>query len=80
MAEEYKNPDTGQEEMKDTAQIPVEDQKAEEEIQAEDCGNSDSGDTEQTAGNAEADAKAGTTDKKGFFSKNKKADKEKAGM
>ena len=36
MAEEYKNPDTGQEEMKDTAQIPVEDQKAEEEIQAED--------------------------------------------
>ena len=30
MAEEYKNPDTGQEEMKDTAQIPVEDQKAEE--------------------------------------------------
>ena len=64
MAEEYKNPDTGQEEMKDTAQIPVEDQKAEEEIQAEDCGNSDSGDTEQTAGNAEADAKAGTTDKK----------------
>ena len=80
MAEEYKNPDTGQEEMKDTAQIPVEDQKAEEEIQAEDCGNSDSGDTEQTAGNAEADAKAGATDKKGFFSKNKKADKEKAGM
>lgn len=80
MAEEYKNPDTGQEEMKDTAQIPVEDQKAEEEIQAEDCGNSDSGDTEQTAGNAEADAKVGTTDKKGFFSKNKKADKEKAGM
>ena len=80
MAEEYKNPDTGQEEMKDTAQIPVGDQKAEEEIQAEDCGNSDSGDTEQTAGNAEADAKAGTTDKKGFFSKNKKADKEKAGM
>lgn len=79
MAEEYKNPDTGQEEMKDTAQIPVEDQKAEEEIQAEDCGNSDSGDTEQTAGNAEADAKAGTTDKKGF-SKNKKVDKEKAGM
>lgn len=80
MAEEYKNPDTGQEEMKDTAQIPVEDQKAEEEIQAEDCENSDSGDTEQTAGNAEADAKAGTTDKKGFFSKSKKADKEKAGM
>ena len=80
MAEEYKNPDTGQEEMKDTAQIPVEDQKAEEEIQAEDCGNSDSEDTEQTAGNAEADAKAGATDKKGFFSKNKKADKEKAGM
>ena len=80
MAEEYKNPDTGQEEMKDTEQIPVEDQKAEEKIQAEDCGNSDSGDTEQTAGNAEADAKAGTTDKKGFFSKNKKADKEKAGM
>lgn len=80
MAEEYKNPDTGQEEMKDTAQIPVEDQKTEEEIQAEDCGNSDSGDTEQTAGNAEADAKAGTADKKGFFSKNKKADKEKAGM
>ena len=79
MAEEYKNPDTGQEEMKDTAQIPVEDQKAEEEIQAEDCGNSDSGDTEQTAGNAEADAKAGTTDKK-VFSKNKKTDKEKAGM
>ena len=80
MAEEYKNPDTGQEEMKDTAQIPVEDQKAEEEIQAEDGGNSDSEDTEQTAGNAEADAKAGATDKKGFFSKNKKADKEKAGM
>lgn len=80
MAEEYKNPDTGQEEMKDTTQIPVEDPKAEEEIQAEDCGNSDSGDTEQTAGNAEADAKAGTTDKKGFFSKSKKADKEKAGM
>ena len=80
MAEEYKNPDTGQEEMKDTEQIPVEDQKAEEKIQAEDCGNSDSGDTEQTAGNAEADAKAGTTDKMGFFSKNKKADKEKAGM
>ena len=80
MAEEYKNPDTGQEEMEDTAQIPVEDQKAEEEIQAEDCGNSDSGDTEQTAGNAEADAKAGTTDKKVFFSKNQKADKEKAGM
>ena len=80
MAEEYKNPDTGQEEMKDTAQIPVEDQKAEEEIQAEDCGNSDSEDTEQTAGNAEADAQAGTTDKKSFFSKNKKADKEKAGM
>ena len=81
MAEEYKNPDTGQEEMKDTTQIPVEDQKAEEEIQAEDCGNSSSeGTAEQAAGNAEADAKAETTDKKGFFSKNKKADKEKAGM
>ena len=81
MAEEYKNPDTGQEEMKDTTQIPVEDQKAEEENQAEDCGNSSSeGTAEQAAGNAEADAKAETTDKKGFFSKNKKADKEKAGM
>lgn len=74
MAEEYKNPDTGQEEMKDTTQIPVEDPKAEEELQAEDCGNSSS------EGTAEADAKAETTDKKGFFSKNKKADKEKAGM
>lgn len=81
MAEEYKNPDTGQEEMKDTTQIPVEDPKAEEELQAEDCGNSGSeGTAEQAAGNAEADAKAETTDKKGFFSKNKKADKEKAGM
>lgn len=81
MAEEYKNPDTGQEEMKDTTQIPVEDPKTEEEIQAEDCGNSSSeGTAEQAAGNAEADAKAETTDKKGFFSKNKKADKEKAGM
>lgn len=78
MAEEYKNPDTGQEEMKDTTQIPVEDPKAEEEIQEEACGNSSSeGTTEQAAGNAEADAKAETTDKKGFFSKNKKADKEK---
>lgn len=81
MAEEYKNPDTGQEEMKDTTQIPVEDPKAEEELQAEDCGNSSSeGTAEQAAGNAEADAKAEATDKKGFFSKNKKADKEKAGM
>lgn len=81
MAEEYKNPDTGQEEMKDTTQIPVEDPKAEEELQAEECGNSSSeGTAEQVAGNAEADAKAETTDKKGFFSKNKKADKEKAGM
>lgn len=81
MAEEYKNPDTGQEEMKDTTQILVEDPKAEEELQAEDCGNSSSeGTAEQAAGNAEADAKAETTDKKGFFSKNKKADKEKAGM
>ena len=81
MAEEYKNPDTGQEEMKDTTQIPVEDPKAEEELQAEDCGNSSSeGTAEQAGGNAEADAKAETTDKKGFFSKNKQADKEKAGM
>ena len=81
MAEEYKNPDTGQEETKDTTQIPVEDLKAEEELQAEDCGNSNSeGNAEQEAGNAEADSKAETADKKGFFSKNKKADKEKAGM
>ncbi len=79
MAEEYKNPDTGQDKKEDAVNIPVEDaKKAEEKTASEDKTEEAAAEekTEDTAAGAEAEPQ----DKKSFFSRNKKSDKEKAGM
>ncbi len=79
MAEEYKNPDTGQDKKEDAVNIPVEDaKKAEEKKTSED--KTEEAAAEEKAEDAAAEAEAEPQDKKGFFSRTKKADKEKAGM
>ncbi len=79
MAEEYKNPDTGQDKKEDAVNIPVEDaKKAEEKTASED--KTEEAAAEEKAEDTAAGAEAEPQDKKGFFSRNKKADKEKAGM
>lgn len=79
MAEEYKNPDTGQDKKEDAVNIPVEDaKKAEEKTASED--KTEEAAAEEKAEDTAAGAEAEPQDKKGFFSRNKKSDKEKAGM
>ncbi len=79
MAEEYKNPDTGQDKKEDAVNIPVEDaKKAEEKTTSED--KTEEAAAEEKAEDTAAGAEAEPQDKKGFFSRNKKSDKEKAGM
>lgn len=74
MAEEYKNPDTGQEEYQEAADIPEADK-------AEDVPASETDEAKETEPSAEDTAEeTETPDKKGFFSRGKKADKEKADM
>lgn len=79
MAEEYKNPDTGQKETEDAANIPVGDGQEAEEKKASEEKTTEAASEEKTE-DASAEAEAEPQDKKGFFSRNKKADKEKAGM
>lgn len=79
MAEEYKNPDTGQKETEDAANIPVGDGQEAEEKKASEEKTTEAA-SEEKAEDAAAEAEAEPQDKKGFFSRNKKADKEKAGM
>lgn len=74
MAEEYKNPDTGQEEYQEAADIPEADK-------AEDVPVSETDEAQEAETSAEDTAEeTETPDKKGFFSRGKKADKEKADM
>ena len=83
MDEEYKSPDTGQEEQEAT-EIPIEnaDTETSEEVNesAEETAESEMNSEEATAeGTSDAGetSEAGETEKKGFFSRGKKADKEK---
>lgn len=79
MAEEYKNQDTGQKDTGDAVNIPVGDgKKAEEKNTSEEKATESA--TEEKTEEAAAEAEAEPQDKKGFFSRNKKTDKEKAGM
>lgn len=75
MAEEHKSPDTGQEKYQETAKAPEEEMKTEPQPEAKNEPEKEEQEEETAAEESQE-----TSDKKGFFSRNKKADKEKADM
>lgn len=75
MAEEHKSPDTGQEEYQEEAKAPEEDKMTEP--QPEEKSEPETEEQEEETATEEGQE---ASDKKGFFSRSRKADKEKADM